>query len=69
MDLELEILTKEIIKKKPKKLIVIEKDNKLSSIFKKNLQNQIKIINDDILKIDEKNLENEPLTVFGNLTL
>jgi 16S rRNA (adenine1518-N6/adenine1519-N6)-dimethyltransferase len=48
-------LTKNILKKKPKKLIVIEKDNDLAEITKKNLEDNIKIINDDVLKIDENN--------------
>ena len=60
-------LTKNILKKKPKKLIVIEKDNNLAHSLKKNLQGSVKIINDDILKIDETNLDADVLTVFGNL--
>ena len=60
-------LTKEILKRSPKKIIVVEKDQKLSSLLNKEYGAKLKIINDDILKIDETNLENEPLTVFGNL--
>ncbi len=60
-------LTINILKKTPKKLIVIEKDYQLSEILKKNLGTRIKLINDDVLKIDENKLENELLTVFGNL--
>ena len=60
-------LTKNILKKEPNKLIVIEKDNDLAEMLKKNLDNNIKIINDDILKIDENNLSRDILTVFGNL--
>ncbi len=60
-------LTLNILKKKPKKVIVIEKDFKLTEILKKNFGSKIKIINDDVLKIEENNLENEILTVFGNL--
>ena len=60
-------LTKNILKKKPKKLIVIEKDNDLAELLKKNLKDDIKIINDDVLKIDENNLDADVLTVFGNL--
>ena len=60
-------LTKNILKKKPKKLIVIEKDNDLAESLKKDLEDNIKIINDDILKIDENKLDVDVLTVFGNL--
>ena len=60
-------LTKSILKRKPKKLIVIEKDDNLSQFLNKSLSPEIKIINDDILKIDENNLDNDILTVFGNL--
>jgi 16S rRNA (adenine1518-N6/adenine1519-N6)-dimethyltransferase len=60
-------LTKNILKKKPKKLIVIEKDNNLAESLKKKLDIDIKIINDDVLKVDENNLDTDVLTVFGNL--
>ena len=60
-------LTKHILKKKPKKLIVIEKDNDLAEYLRKNLDGDFKVINDDVLKIDENNLEKCVLTVFGNL--
>lgn len=60
-------LTKEILNKQPKNLIVVEKDLNLSSILNKKFKNFIKVINDDILKIDEKKIFNEKLIVFGNL--
>jgi 16S rRNA (adenine1518-N6/adenine1519-N6)-dimethyltransferase len=60
-------LTKAILKKKPKKFFVIEKDNELSILLKKKFKDQIIIINEDILKFNEKNLISEKLTVFGNL--
>ena len=60
-------LTKNILKKNPKKLIVIEKDNDLAKLLKKNLEDSVKIINDDVLKIDENKLDADILTVFGNL--
>jgi len=60
-------LTKNILKKKPKKLIVIEKDNDLAQSLKKSLDSDVKIINDDVLKIDENGLDENILTVFGNL--
>ena len=60
-------LTKNILEKNPKKLIVIEKDNDLAKLLKKNLEDSVKIINDDVLKIDENKLDADILTVFGNL--
>ena len=60
-------LTSYILKKNPKKMFVIEKDNELASNLKDKFDNQITIINDDILKIDETKLFKEKVTVFGNL--
>ena len=45
-------LTSAILDNKPKKLIVIEKDYELALLLKKNFNQKIKIINDDILKVD-----------------
>ena len=60
-------LTSYILKKKPKKLVVIEKDNELSINIKNKFNKELTIINDDILKIDETNLFADKATVFGNL--
>ena len=60
-------LTRAILEKKPKKLFVIEKDIRLSELLHKNFQNQIEIINEDILRFNEKELSNEKIVVFGNL--
>ena len=60
-------LTSYILKKNPKKIFVIEKDNELASKLDDRFNNKIKIINDDVLKIDETNLFKDKLTVFGNL--
>ena len=60
-------MTSYILKKNPKKIIVIEKDNKLAINLKKKFNDQIIIINEDILKIDETKLFKEQVTVFGNL--
>ena len=46
-------LTKAILKKKPQKLFVIEKDFELSRLLNESFSDQITIINDDILKINE----------------
>ena len=60
-------LTSYILKKNPKKIIVIEKDNKLAINLKKKFNDQIIIINEDVLKIDETKFFKEQVTVFGNL--
>ena len=60
-------LTSYILKKNPKKIIVIEKDNKLAINLEKKFNDQIIIINEDILKIDETKFFKEQVTVFGNL--
>ena len=60
-------LTSYILKNNPKKLLVVEKDKSLANHLKKKFKSEIIIINDDILKINEKKLNNEKLIVFGNL--
>jgi len=60
-------LTSYILKKKPKKVFVIEKDDELSLILKDKFANQIEIINDDVLKISENEITDQKLVVFGNL--
>ena len=60
-------LTSYILKKKPKKLYVIEKDNNLVIDLENKFNNQLTIINNDILNIDETVLFKEKVIVFGNL--
>ena len=60
-------LTSYILKKKPKKFIAIEKDKNLALVLKKNFKDKLEIINDDILKINEKSLSKDKVIVFGNL--
>ena len=60
-------LTEGILRKNPKKVLVVEKDNDLTSLLKEKFKNKIEIINKDILKIDENLLSDQSLTVFGNL--
>ena len=60
-------LTSALLKKKPSKVIVIEKDNKLAVFLKEKFKNQIIILNKDVLDVDEKSLNTEKLIVFGNL--
>ena len=60
-------LTKELLQKNPKKIIVVEKDKILSKKLKNDFGKQIQILNEDILKIDEENLSKEKMIFFGNL--
>ncbi len=60
-------LTSYILKKNPKKLFVIEKDIQLSNDLKSKFNNNIIVINEDILKIDEKSFIKDKAIVFGNL--
>ena len=60
-------LTEGILGKNPKKLLVVEKDNDLTSLLKEKFKNKIEVINKDILKVDENLLSDQTLTVFGNL--
>ena len=60
-------LTSYILKKNPKKIFVIEKDNELASNLENKFKNQLSIINEDVLKVDETKLFKGKVTVFGNL--
>ena len=60
-------LTAHILKKKPKNIYVIEKDDNLSLLLKEKFGDEINIINDDVLKISENKISSAKLTVFGNL--
>ena len=60
-------LTNEILLKKPKNFFVVEKDKNLLELLKKKFKDKIIYIHDDILKISEKKISQNKLTVFGNL--
>ena len=60
-------LTTYILKKNPKKIFVIEKDDELALLLKEKFENEIKIINDDILKVEVDRISEQKLIVFGNL--
>ena len=60
-------LTSYILKKKPKKLIAVEKDKNLAQKLYQNFKEEVTVINKDILEIDENSLIKEKFTVFGNL--
>ena len=60
-------LTTYILKQKPKKLYVVEKDDELAILLKEKFDTEIEIINDDILNVSESNISEQKLSVFGNL--
>ena len=60
-------LTSFILKKKPRKIFVVEKDEDLANHLDETFKNELTIINDDILKINESSLFESKVTVFGNL--
>ncbi len=60
-------LTLEILKRKPKKIILVEKDNNLVDLLQNRFNKSVRIINKDVLKINESLLDDQILTVFGNL--
>ena len=60
-------LTEGILRKNPKKILVVEKDNNLAILLKEKFKDKIEIINNDILRVDENSLSDQTLTVFGNL--
>ena len=60
-------LTNYILKKKPNKIYVVEKDDELALLLKDKFGNEIEVINNDILNIEENKISEQKLTVFGNL--
>ena len=60
-------LTEKILKKNPKKLIVVEKDKKLSANLLNKFGKKVNVINNDILKCYNIFKHNRPIKVFGNL--
>jgi 16S rRNA (adenine1518-N6/adenine1519-N6)-dimethyltransferase len=62
------ILTDEILTKKPKSLIVIEKDDKLANDLntKYSYNKIVKVINEDFLKFNLDNIDKKNLIIVGN---
>ena len=60
-------LTESILEKKPKKLFIIEKDEKLVEKLKERFDKKIEIIPKDVLKVSENLISPNKLIVFGNL--
>ncbi len=60
-------LTEYILKKKPKKIFVIEKDSNLVNLLNGKFSDKINILNKDVLKFDLNNISKEKIIIFGNL--
>ena len=59
-------LTEYLIKSKPKNIIVVEKDFELIKILENKFREDIKIINNDVLKLSDS-FYNDKFVIFGNL--
>ena len=60
-------LTREILKKNPSKVYLVEKDTFLAKSLREIIDDRVKIFNEDILKFDENSLSKNKIIVFGNL--
>ena len=60
-------LTEKILSKKPRKTFAVEKDKILAKKLVEKFKDKVFVINEDILKINEKKLSDRPMIVFGNL--
>ena len=60
-------LTEKILSKEPKKIFTVEKDKILAKKLVEKFKDKIIMINKDILHINEENLSDRPMVVFGNL--
>ena len=60
-------LTDFLIKKKPKKIYLVEKDKNLTQILRDKFGEKTKVFNEDILKFSKSNLLTNNSIIFGNL--
>jgi len=60
-------LTEFLVKKKPKKIYLIEKDENLVNLLKNKFSENLSIINEDILKFSKNSFLNNKSIIFGNL--
>ena len=60
-------LTEFILKKKPKKFFVIEKDSNLVKLLYERFNNKLNIINKDVLKFKLNVISKEKFIIYGNL--
>ena len=61
------MLTKSLLSISPKNLVVVEKDSNLAKLLNKFLGKNVKIINDDALKVDETTIIEKPIKIVANL--
>ena len=60
-------LTEWILNKNPKKIFIIEKDERLVERLKERFDDKIEIINKDVLAVKENYICSDKLIVYGNL--
>jgi 16S rRNA (adenine1518-N6/adenine1519-N6)-dimethyltransferase len=60
-------LTEKLLLKKPKKIILIEKDKNLSNNLKLKFNEKVNLLNEDVLKVNEEILSNKKMIFYGNL--
>ena len=60
-------LTEKLISKKPKRLILVEKDKNLSKNLKTKFNGNVEVINKDFLDLPITDLKCKNLSIFGNL--
>ena len=60
-------LTEKLISKKPKQIILVEKDNSLCKDLKNKFSDKVEVINKDFLDLSIKNIKYKNLSIFGNL--
>ncbi len=60
-------LTEYLVKKKPKNIILIEKDKNLIDLLRNKFDDKAEILNEDILFFSKSNLLTDNTIIFGNL--
>ena len=60
-------LTEKLISKKPKKMILVEKDKNLSKDLKNKFSDKVEVINKDFLDLSIADKKYKNLSIFGNL--
>ena len=60
-------LTEKLILKKPKRIVLVEKDKSLSKNLEKKFNGKAEVINKDFLDLSIANIKYKDLLIFGNL--
>ena len=60
-------LTEKLILKRPKKIILVEKDKNLSENLKRKFNGKVEVINNDFLDLSIVDIKYKNLSIFGNL--